>query len=291
MRLFELFAITENSDELYHVTHTKYVSAIQQNGLRPMGSASNWVQQGSGERYGMGEIYVFTNREDAKKWAARMDWEFNQTIGSGNISIITLSRPAKHEFEKDEADPMSQAGQKGEQLKTHMPISSENITGVQVFKSMKEAGAFKRQSVDHSLPYDDHEDEELVASWDERKTVDELWRGPHEGRYLQLFLAGKKPAILLMDYEMGPFNKYVESGELNKIEIDVFADKKSFVLTTPSQEWRGQKLKKLFAKAIAAGDEWFDKNGRLWHTKVGILLGYSNDDIRRFINSEHPVLQ
>jgi len=125
--------------ELYHVTRTEYVPGIQKNGLRPMGAPSNWVQQGNMERYGMGEVYVFTNKEDAKKWAGRMDWEFNQTIGSGNISIVTLNRPADHEFEKDESDPMSQAGAKGDWLKTYEPISPEYITGAQEFKSMKES--------------------------------------------------------------------------------------------------------------------------------------------------------
>jgi len=127
------------SNNLYHVTHTKYVPNIQKNGIRPMGAPSNWVQQGSGDRYGMGEIYVFTSKEDAKKWAGRMDWDFNQTIGSGEISIITLNHPADQDFEKDEADPMSQAGQQGEWLKTYEPISPENIVDVQAFKSMNEA--------------------------------------------------------------------------------------------------------------------------------------------------------
>ena len=129
----------DGSGQLYHVTHTKYIPQIQKSGLRPLASPTNWVQQGSGERYGMGEIYVFTNREDAKKWAARMDWDFNQTIGSGEISIITLNQPEGQDFEKDEADPMSQAGQQGEWLKTYEPIEPENIVGVQVFKSMNES--------------------------------------------------------------------------------------------------------------------------------------------------------
>lgn len=129
----------DGSGELYHVTHTKYVPNIQKNGIRPMGAASNWVQQGSGERYGMGEIYVFTNREDAKKWAGRMDWDFNQTLGSGNISIITLRQPADQDFEKDEADPMSQAGQQGEWLKTYEPISPENIVSVDAYDPKMES--------------------------------------------------------------------------------------------------------------------------------------------------------
>ena len=132
MRAREILNETSNN-ELYHVTHTKHVPGIQKNGLLPMGAESNWVQQGSGERYGMGEIYMFTNKEDANKWAGRMDWDFNQTLGSGEISIITFSGLADHKFEKDEADPMNQAGQQGEWIKTYSPIPSQYIVNVEIY--------------------------------------------------------------------------------------------------------------------------------------------------------------
>ena len=143
---------------------------------------------------------------------------------------------------------------------------------------------FKRQPVDHSLPFDDHEEPDRK---DDLKLRDELWRGPHEGRYLQLFLAGKKPAILLQDYEMGPFQKYVDNGQLAQLEIDVFSNSKSFVLTVPGEGWRANQLKKLFQKAIA-DDYWETQNERVWHAKVGLLLGYTNTDIRQFLNAEIP---
>lgn len=136
MRMYEIINEAPEN-ELYHVTHTEYIPAIQKNGLRPMGSPSNWVQQGNEERYGMGEIYLFTSKEDAKKWAARMDWDFNQTLGSGKISIITLNRPADFEFEKDEGDPLSQAGQQGDWLKTYVPISPQNIVKIEASDPQK----------------------------------------------------------------------------------------------------------------------------------------------------------
>ncbi len=136
MRAYEL--LTETSkNELYHVTHTKHVPSIQKNGLHQMGADSNWVQQGSGDRYGAGEIYMFTNKEDANRWAGRMDWDFNQTIGSGEISIITFSGLAGHEFEKDEGDPMGQAGAQGDWLKTLVPIPPQHIVKVETYNPKK----------------------------------------------------------------------------------------------------------------------------------------------------------
>jgi len=141
MRASEILNET-SKNELYHVTHTRHVPSIQKNGLHQMGADSNWVQQGSGERYGAGEIYMFTNKEDANRWAGRMDWDFNQTIGSGEISIITFGGLADHEFDKDEGDPMGQAGAQGDWLKTLVPIPPQNIVKVETYdpKALSNAG-------------------------------------------------------------------------------------------------------------------------------------------------------
>jgi len=151
-------------------------------------------------------------------------------------------------------------------------------------KEVDEA-AFKRQPVDHSLPYDDHEEGAYKNELDGRNTKKELWRGPHEGRYLQLFLAGKKPAIIIDDWQMEPFEKYVESGELIKFPLLVPDSPEMtweiFVLTIPGQEWRAKKIQSLYVNR----EQWPFEKMELWHSKLGILLGYTNDDIRRFINS------
>ena len=145
-------------------------------------------------------------------------------------------------------------------------------------KEVDEA-AFKRQPVDHSLPFDDHESESFI---EELKKRDELWRGPHEGRYLQLFLAGKKPAILIMLNEIEPFQKYIDNGQLTKHDITVFNDTPNYVLTVPGEEWRANKLRRLFSSAVA-DKYWESGKEALWHGKVGLLLGYTNTDIRNFM--------
>lgn len=127
----------EAEDEhLYHVTHTKHVGKIQKQGLRPM-QTSNWVKAGNKERYGSGEVYTFTHKDDAHQWAGRMDWAHHQKLGSGNISIITVKKPKDHKFEVDTNDPLSQAGQKGKWLKTNTPIGAHHIVGVEKYAPKK----------------------------------------------------------------------------------------------------------------------------------------------------------
>jgi hypothetical protein len=125
---------------LYHVTHTHHVDSIKKNGLRPMGGPSNWVQAGTGERYGKGEVYTFTHHNDAKKWAMNMDWAHHQQLGSGNISIIHMKHPKDHPFEEDKNDPLEVMTRKGKALKTNKPISKEHIVGIHKFTadSLKE---------------------------------------------------------------------------------------------------------------------------------------------------------
>ena len=121
---------------IYHVTHTKHVPKIQKHGLRPM-QTSNWVKAGNKERYGSGEVYTFTHKDDAHQWAGRMDWAHNKSLGSGNISIVTMKKPKDHKFEVDTNDPLSQAGQKGKWLKTNTPIAPHHIVAVEPYHPRK----------------------------------------------------------------------------------------------------------------------------------------------------------
>lgn len=82
--------------------------------------------------------------------------------------------------------------------------------------------------------------------------------------------------------EIGPFQKYVDSGQLTKHDIIVFNDIPNYVLTVPGQEWRANKLRKLFSSAIA-DKYWEAQKEDLWHAKVGLLLGYTNTDVRNFM--------
>ena len=126
----------EGEEHLYHVTHTKHVGKIQKQGLRPM-QTSNWVKAGDKERYGSGEVYTFTHKDDAHQWAGRMDCAHHQKLGSGNISILTVKKPKDHRFEVDTNDPLSQAGQKGKWLKTNTPIPAHHIVGVEKYMPKK----------------------------------------------------------------------------------------------------------------------------------------------------------
>jgi hypothetical protein len=123
-------------EHLYHVTHPKHVGKIQKHGLQPM-QTSNWVKAGDKERYGKGEVYTFTHKDDAHQWAGRMDWAHHQKLGSGKISIVTVKKPQDHKFDVDDNDPLSQAGQKGKWLKTHTPIPAHHIVGVEKYMPKK----------------------------------------------------------------------------------------------------------------------------------------------------------
>ena len=109
---------------MFHVTKTSAVKRIQRLGILPM-QTSNWINAG-GARYGNGEIFACELRCDAIRWAAKMDWEFNQTMGSGKISIVEF-HDAPDLWEVDESDPISRAGNKGRWLKKHGSVPASQI--------------------------------------------------------------------------------------------------------------------------------------------------------------------
>lgn len=123
------FKIFESVEFLYHVTHTRLISKIRKEGLIPM-KTSNWVKQGDMSRYGEGEIYAFDNMTDAARWAAKMDWDFNQKMGSGDISIIKFKGGEREEWEEDESDPLSRSSAMGKWVKKFTRIMPEDIVGV-----------------------------------------------------------------------------------------------------------------------------------------------------------------
>lgn len=110
----------------YHVTQTKNADKIRKKGLLPL-QKSNWVKSGDKSRYGGGNVFVFENPEDAVRWAAKMDWEFNGKWGSGNISIVEVKPSAKSNWVEDTADPLTQAAYKGKWLKKMEAVPSEDI--------------------------------------------------------------------------------------------------------------------------------------------------------------------
>ena len=112
---------------IYHVTFSKVVPHILKEGVLPF-QTTNWVRTGDKTRYGNGEVYAFSEMEDAVRWAAKMDWQFHEETGTGEISIITATRGDGWKI--DDADPMSQAGRKGDWLKRMERIRPNEITGV-----------------------------------------------------------------------------------------------------------------------------------------------------------------
>lgn len=136
---------TAAAKTLYHVTYTDKVPSIKEKGILPL-QTSNWIKGPEGERYGGGEIYACDNVEDAVRWAARMDWEFNKGMGTGKISIVTFT-PGKEKWKIDTADPLSQAQNKGHWLKAEASVKPEQITGAYVLDPEKVKALTQRKEV------------------------------------------------------------------------------------------------------------------------------------------------
>ena len=111
---------------LYHVTPTKNVGKIKKRGIAPM-QPTNWVQSGSGARYGnIGEIFAFEHPADAIQWAAKMDWSLFKSMGSGKISVVVFEADMDA-WEEDTADPIGQAGRRGRWLKSRVGVRPEQV--------------------------------------------------------------------------------------------------------------------------------------------------------------------
>lgn len=136
---------------LYHATLTKTVAKIQRQGLRRF-QTSNWIEAGSGARYGAGEIYAFTNKWDAIRWAAKMDWEFHKETGSGKVSVVTFD-PTHNEWLVDVNDPLSQANSEGPWVKTTGGVPAAAIHGAEPITVTHVRELVARQRQRRSLKY------------------------------------------------------------------------------------------------------------------------------------------
>lgn len=127
------------------------------------------------------------------------------------------------------------------------------------------------------------------------ETLDELPAGigPHEGRELELMLAGKKPLAMFNDdlpEGMEPpeiaFDAYVAEGRFVKAEIifpvDAFPDTglRYYFYALPREEWRMVRmieiLRGIFVDRVPSTDELEIETGR--------LLGYAETDISAFLD-------
>jgi hypothetical protein len=125
--------------------------------------------------------------------------------------------------------------------------------------------------------YNDYNTEFHQRHLDNRKDLD---IGPHEGKELNMMLAKDKPAALVDDDKYHAFEKYVKDGILiskSYINRDGYRD---WVVVLPGEENR-------IPRIIALLTAPFNSNGsesmKLYHAKLGKLLGYTNEQIRKFI--------
>lgn len=109
--------------------------------------------------------------------------------------------------------------------------------------------------------------------------------GPHEGKELELMLAGKKPAALIgSQSELKKFKPYVKNGQFKLAAKDSkgFANSPIYLVTLPSEEWRGTQFLRIVQKQRELG---LSPESKIWHARMGLLLGYSKEDIQHFLQT------
>jgi hypothetical protein len=122
--------------------------------------------------------------------------------------------------------------------------------------------------------------------------------GPHEGKELELMLAGEKPLAAFGDIippdgeiseEIIPeqkFAPYVKAGAIKRFAADIsYKNSKEMVrvicFTLPGEEWRAQFM--IWYKAAFYSDRIpYDPSQEYI---IGELLGYSTEDIAHFITN------
>jgi hypothetical protein len=127
--------------------------------------------------------------------------------------------------------------------------------------------------------------------------------GPHEGKELELMLAGQKALAVFHDAYVGQpipediipeqtFAPYVAQGKIRRFSEDIQIQKdKSIVrcvcFTLPREEWRAEFFLWLKREIYS---------GRIAHDSshefiIGSLLGYSADDITHFLDHKKNYLR
>ena len=118
--------------------------------------------------------------------------------------------------------------------------------------------------------------------------------GPHEGRELELMLAGKKPLAMFYEavvlpvsdfYPKEDFMPHVEAGTfIRRDEIypsrhsDIPAHNVYYALAR--EAWRLEEIHQLQAGLFIDGKPWTAEDDR----KIGQLLGYSESEIEAWLN-------
>ncbi|MBC8267496.1 MAG: hypothetical protein H8E36_01990 [Rhodospirillaceae bacterium] len=117
--------------------------------------------------------------------------------------------------------------------------------------------------------------------------------GPHEGKELELMLAGEKPVAMFSDvippsFELPEqdFAPYVADGKLIMRDIVVTAsqtgshDMRFLFYALPEEQWRIERLIEIH-RAIHQHDE---PSTHELETEIGQLLGYKDQDIQIFLD-------
>ena len=113
--------------DMFHVTLASSVPGIRKEGIVPL-KPSNWVKSGTGERYGDGQIFTFTNKADAVRWAGKMDFDLHGAMGTGKVFVLDLyGEDGLENWQVDSADPLGQAGNRGKWMKRNAGVRPENI--------------------------------------------------------------------------------------------------------------------------------------------------------------------
>lgn len=145
-----------------------------------------------------------------------------------------------------------------------------------------EAKKFGFDTFNKDIQFDSDTDPEYI-NWLNQKRKDnpeERKRGPHEGKYLTLMLQGLKPAALVPEERMEKFKPHIKSGKIINMGKLPAGD---FVLVLPGEEWRGRTIIKNWDNEI--NTELNHKDLELGEIRIGKLLGYSNSEIRHFLNN------
>lgn len=115
--------------------------------------------------------------------------------------------------------------------------------------------------------------------------------GPHEGRELELMLSGKKPLAMFSDivpsaflWPDEDFAPHVASGKIVKREFETKTPDgrhtvRHLYFALPDEAWRIEEAHALSLLHF----ESFDTEAIQASIRIGLLLGYSHEDIRTFI--------
>ncbi len=110
--------------------------------------------------------------------------------------------------------------------------------------------------------------------------------GPHENKELELMLSGEKPVALLSYDKLINFKPYINKNQLTHVgNVKGFARHKLYIITLPGQEWRGRQIINIFNIITKMSTFPYGKDSIKYHIKLGLLLGYSKEDIKHFIRT------